>query len=806
MSGPMVPETISHYRIVRKLGSGGMGEVYLAEDLELSRLVALKVLPRGQESEERLRRFSREAHAASALSHPHVAHLYEIGHDKDVHFIAMEYVEGKPLDEYIGGRPLPNAEIVTFAIQIADALDEAHAKRIVHRDIKASNIMISPHGVKVLDFGLAKMGTSSGAPETDQDTAMKTGPGMLVGTPSYMAPEQALGREVDTRSDLFSLGVVLYQMCTGRLPFAGSTTIEMLQHVVESQPDAIARFNYGLPTELERIIRKCLEKQPERRYQNARDLSVDLRNFERDLSLKGATKSPIGQDRLQRRVAYLAVGVILLLGVLAALDSFARRRLATPGNRPIQLAVLPIANMTGDSGADYLSDGLTDGLINTLSQVPEVRVMARSTMFHYKDRKMTPSEVGKELNVDAVLACEMTKRGELLKVRAELVNSRDGSQIWGELYSGRLSSMSEIEREISDDISDNLRVKLSPREQKSRKPESGEAYRICLQGRYYWNKRTAEGLRKAIEYFERAAIHDPDYALAYVGLADSYVLLEQYAGVPNEETRDRARRAATRALDLDDSLAEAHTALASLYDTYDWNWVAAEKEYRRAIALSPSYATAHHWYARLLTRLGRHDGAIAEISRAQELDPLSPIINTAAANVYYYAGQYDRAIDEAQKTLELEPRFVLARVQLGLLHEAKGDYKEALAEFGRARTLATDSTSAAMAIAGLADAYALAGDHRKARELVSRLEQQYPSAPAVSYPIAAIYADLGERTQALDWLEKAYLSRSSYLGFVNQDPKFSALRADPRFVRLLQRIGLSTEPRRVDPSPSSGLQ
>lgn len=760
----MLKETISHYHLLEKLGAGGMGEVYLAEDTNLGRTVALKILPTAlAHGRERLRRFLQEARAAAALHHPNVVHIYEIGEFDGINFIAMEYIEGQTLYAKINHQPLDIGEVIEIGIEIADALAEAHAKGITHRDIKPTNIIMTPRSeVKVLDFGLAKVTTVAGAElhraASDISTQIKTTPGMVMGTVLYMSPEQAMGREVDHRSDIFSLGVVVYEMVTGRLPFSGETVIEIIDRIVHAQPEAIARFNYSVSTELEHIIHKCLEKDKERRYQSARELLVDLKNLQRDSNASAGTAA-----QTRRKLSRKSIN---------------------------SLAVLPLVNSSADRNAEYLSDGITESIINSLAQLPQLRVMARSTVFRYKGREVDPQEVGRELNVRAVLVGRVLRLDDRLVIKTELVDTTDGAQLWGEQYNRSPSDIFVVQEEIARDITETLRLKLSGEQKKrltKRYTENTEAYRAYLQGRFYWNKRNEEGLVKGVEYFKQAIEKDPAYALAYVGLADSYNILGFYSVLPPKEAFPKAKSAAMKALNIDNKLAEAHASLAYTILYHNWDWLAAEKEFQRAIELNPRYPSAHQFYANFLTALGRRE-AIAEWKAAQELDPLSLIINAGLGWAYYFVRQYDQAVEQLKKALELDSDFELAHLWLGSVYVEKSLFKDAIAEIQKAVALSKGRTGI---VAALGHAYARAGKRDEAQHILDELSQLEKRKYVSPYRMANIYAALGENDRAFEWLQKAYEDRSHLLVFLMVDPRLDALRPDPRFVDLLRRIGLS---------------
>ena len=753
---------MGRYTVRSELGAGGMGEVYLAQDTQLDRVVALKILPPDfAASPERLRRFLQEARAASSLNHPNAAHIYEIGESEGGAFIAMEYVEGQTLGaKIIAGRLKPE-EIADVGLQVADCLDEAHTKGIVHRDIKPSNIMLTQRGqVKVLDFGLAKvLRTSDEAVSSNIDTQVKTSPGVVMGTIQYMSPEQALGREVDRRSDIFSLGAVLYAMATGRAPFTGSSVGETIDRILNSQPEAIARFNYELPPELERIVRKCMEKDRERRYQTARDLLNDLKSLESDsrsrtISVKTAQR----KSRSSR-----------------AIDS---------------LAVLPLVNASADANMEYLSDGITESIINTLSQLPKLRVVARSTVFRYKGREVDAKEVGRELNVRAVLTGRVRHLGDVLVIGTELIDVDTDAHLWGEHYNRRLSDIFEVQEEIAREISEKLRVKLSGKERKQlmkRHTEDAEAYKLYLKGRFHWNKRTRESLKKGIDYFERAIEKDSNYALAFTGLADCYNSLSRFGWLSPAEAMPKAKDAAERALALDAHLAEAHNSRAFVAENYEWDWPTAEREYKRAIELNPNYATAHQWYGEYLATIGRFDEGLDELKQAEQLDPLSLIINSDLGLPYFFAREYDRAVEQWQKTVELDPDFWLAHYALALVYEQQGQYREAIAESKRALNLFGDSP---WVLAGLGHIYAVAGETEAAHHVLDELKERGKGLYVSPFDLALIYAGLGERDEALLWLEKAYEERNQWLTWLKVEPRLDSLRRDPRFSDLVRRVGL----------------
>ena len=784
----MINQTISHYRIIQKLGAGGMGDVYLAKDTKLNRMVALKFLaPVAEHDQERMRRFTQEARAAAALHHGNIAHVYEIGEADGKSFIAMEYVEGQSLASKIKGRPLHTNEIVRIGSEIADALNEAHSKSITHRDIKPSNIGITSRGqVKVLDFGLAKVtATSSEGPASDLSTQIKTRSGVVMGTVEYMSPEQALGREVDHRTDIFSLGVVLYEMATGRRPFTGNTATETIDRISHAQPEAIARFNYDVPAELERIIRKCLEKDRERRYQSARDLFIDLQNLQRDAVMPqtATSEKAVTRPRVPARRAIVMV-VALVVGLLAAVG-FGLYWFARGHTSPItSIAVLPLVNASGDPDTEYLSDGLTESLINSLSQLPNMKVISFSSVMHYKGQQIDPQAVGSALRVRAVLMGRIVKNDNAISISAELVDVQDKSHLWGRHYERKLSDLITWKGEIARDVSEELRLRLGGDEQKrlaKTYTDNTEAYQLYLKGRYYSAKQTEDGVRKGIAYFNQAINVDPNYALAYAGLSSAYYGLS-YIYLPPKEAMPKAKAAALRALGLDNNLSEAHTSLAMVKTFYEWDWSGAEKEYQKAIELNQNYAPAHQWYGWHLALVGQSDRSIMELERAQEIDPLSSEVSWSLGVSLFFAHRYDKAITQLQKTLELDPNLPLAHFHLAASYEQQGKSNEAIAEFRKTADLMGGST-----LAPLGHAYAVFGKRDEALKILDQLKER--SAPG--YQMAILYTGLGDKDRAFEWLDKAYEDRDELMTWLKVDPRLDSLRSDERFTKLMRRVGLS---------------
>jgi len=787
--------TLGHYEIIAPIGAGGMGEVYRARDKNLGRVVALKILPTAETSTgQTVRRFIQEAKAASALNHPNIAHIYEIGEADGIRFIAMEYIEGQSLQEHISGKSLSRAEVVQIGCQIADALEHAHAARIIHRDIKSSNIMLTPRGqVKVLDFGLAKIQLDETTRSADIDTQLKTSPEVIMGTLPYMSPEQTLGQRVDHRSDIFSVGVVLYQLITGRLPFSGKTSVETANLITTAQPEPIARFNHDAPPELERIVRKCLEKEPQRRYQTAADLATDLENLKRD-SQSTVSALPVSDVAPKRNalVWRAAGGVLLLLVTLAVLYfMFKGNKSATVGNVH-SIAVIPFTNVTGDQSTEYLSDGITESIINSISQIPNMRVMARTTMFRYKGKNADPQTVGRELGVDVVVTGKTLQQGDTLVVQADLVNVSDGSQIWGERFNRKLSDVLTIQDEIARQIADKLRLRLTGEQEQlltKRYTDNTAAYDLYLKGQFFYRKLSEPDLLKSIDYYEQAIGLDPNYALAYVGIANSYLSLGGVLGFRSPaETLPKAREAAMRAVSLDDTLANAHHAVAITKLYFEWNWTDAERELKTALQLDPNYSFAHNTYGTLLQSRGLLNEAWEERKLGRKFDPLSPFAVADVGYPLYYARRFDEAISAYREALELDPNFSWAHLWIGQAYLQKGMYKEAIAEINEAVRL---SNGDVRMLATLGHSYAVSGNRTEALRILGELQKLSQQRYVSPYFIAVVYVGLGDDELALQWLEKAYEERHPYLILLKVEPVFDRLRANQKFVDLEKRVGLN---------------
>jgi serine/threonine protein kinase len=757
----MTGKTISHYEVLEKLGGGGMGVVYKARDTRLGRLVALKFLPEEMTRDSQaLARFQREARAASALNHPNICTIHDVGEFEEKPFLVMEYLEGQTLKHYIQGKSLSPSDLIEFWSQLADALDAAHSKGILHRDIKPQNIFITNRNqAKILDFGLAKLKEPQGEIASQFPTSDASGSlthhGSILGTASHLSPEQVSGKELDARSDLFSLGVVFYEMTTGRVPFQGENLYALFDQILNKTPADPSILNPELPPDLAQIIHKTLEKQKELRYQTAADLLADLKRLKRDAVVEQKKQKQSGEK---------------------------------------SIAVLPFVNMSPDPENEYFSDGLTEEIIATLSKIKSLRVISRTSAMRYKGTDKPLRQVAEELNVQHVLEGSVRKHGSNLRITAQLIDVLQDAHLWAEKYRGTMEDIFEIQEKVAEEISETLRVKLSAVEEadlKKRSTASSEAYQLYLKGRYHWHKRMDEAFRTGLEYFQRAIQIDPTYALAYVGVADTYNIMALYGFLAPKEAFPNSKSAVLKALSIDHQLAEAHTSLAWVLHFYDWDWQGTEREYKQAIQLRDNYSSAHHFYSDYLESMGRVDDAIAELIRAIELDPFSMPIHTGLAWSYTYARRYDLVIEQCKKAIALDEHFPAIHILLGESYSLTGEHEKAIQQMEIAASLWFNSV---ISLSYLAYALARAGRTEEAREFLVKLDQLSEVRYVDSFLRALVHIALNETEVAFECLRKACDERSSWLIYMKVDPMLDPLRSDRRFEEILNIVGLNRTP------------
>jgi len=781
----------NRYEVIEELDRGGMGRIYKVFDRKIEQEVALKLLrPEISTDRETIARFKNELKLARNVSHRNICRMYDLGEEENAYYITMEYIAGENLKSTIRRvEKLTIGKAISIAKQVCEGLTEAHRLGVIHRDLKPGNIMIDSEGnACILDFGIARSLKTKGM----------TDAGIMIGTPEYMSPEQAEGEEADQRSDIYSLGIILFEMITGSVPFKGETPLSVaMKHKSEEPPDP-REINAQIPEDLSRVILRCMEKDKEKRYQSAEEVRSELVRIEKgipttDRVVPKRKLTPSKKITVTISLKKLLIPALLIVALLTAAvvlwQLLARKVTIPPPLDKSSIAVLPFEDLSPQKDQEYFCDGLAEDLINRLNKIENLRVPARTSSFSFKGKELSLQDIGKELNVEMLLEGSLQKAGNKLRITVRLVKATDGYPLWSERYERDMKDIFALQDEISLEILDNLKIKLLGGERArlvKRHTKESEAYNLYLQGRYFWNKRIQDGFEKAIQYFEQAIRLDPNYALAYVGLADSYNILCWYGAFPPNEAYPKAKEEALKALAIDETLAEAHASQGFSKMIYDWDWQGAERKFKQALELNPNYATAHHWYGMCLTRMGRFDEAMEKLKRALELDPLSLIINADLGWSLYYARNYDQSIKQILKTLEMDKSFMTAYLYLGQSYLQKGMHEQAITEYRKGLEL---SYSPSM-LAYLGYTYGVLGRKDESLKILKEWQEQAKGRYFSAYLTALIYMGLGEKSEALRWLQKAYEERDNWLSYLKVDPALDSLRSDQSFRLLLKKIGL----------------
>jgi TolB-like protein/Tfp pilus assembly protein PilF len=789
----VIGATLGRYRILEKLGEGGMGEVYRARDERLRRDVAIKILPATCSTDpDRVRRFEQEAQTAGSLNHPNVLAIYDVSTHEESLFIVSELLEGETLERRLAAGPLSWRGALDLALQVAQGLAAAHAKGIVHRDLKPANLFVTTDGrLKILDFGLAKLAFPTLDIPGDGNaptTASPTHTGTVLGTIGYMSPEQVRGDAADYRSDIFSFGAILYEMIAGRPAFHRRSAIESMSAILRDEPPAMCVPDVTVPPALESIIRRCLEKRPEDRFQSAREIGSALSNVSSGASARVAAWWPPS-----RRVWGAAGAGVTMVAALVMLFSLADLRSLIPAGRVephvVSLVVLPLENLSNDPTQEYFSDGMTEAIIADLARLSGLRVISRTSAMTYKAARKPLPQIARELGVDAVVEGSVARSGDRVRITAQLIDARTDRHLWAQSYERDGRDVLSLQGEVARAIAQEIQITMTPTEEASlraARPVNRDAHESYLRGRYRVGKATEQGLRQAISDFNQAIEADPSYAPPYAGLSDAYSALRFASYLPPHAVMPQAKAAAAKAVQLDSTLAEGHVSMAVVLMSYEFDWAGAERELRQAIDLSPNLADAHHYYALFLAGVGRHAEADAEIERARRLDPLSLWILTDAGWVYYLAREYGRMIEIDRQVIDLDPNFWPAHRDLGLGYEKVGRFADAVASLQKAREL--DSNSSVLEMLG--GAYAAWGKPDEAKKVLSELDAQAGQRYVCPYEVATLHLGLGDKESALQSLEKGYQDRADCMAWAGADPKLDALREDPRFEDLIRRMGI----------------